>query len=301
MDKIANMEAFAAIAHTGSFADAAKKLNLANSVVSKRIRDLEDYLGVQLLIRTTRKVMLTESGQEYLVQAQRILDEMYEIESGFRHRTQKPVGTIRLAAPLSFGLQMLAPAISDYLNKYPDVTVKTYLSDRQVDLVNEGYDLAIRIGALNDQNLIAKKLCHGRRVVCASPEYLEKMGRPETPADLKKHNCLNYLNLAEGKSWPFMIDGKRIWQPVTGNLHSDNGDLLHQAALSSCGITLLPTFIIGESLKNKSLETVLEEYEENNFDMYAVYSQTKHLSIKIRTLIDHLSVCFAGNYKFTDV
>lgn len=283
------MEAFVAVSQVGSFAEAAKKLNLANSVISKRIKDLEDYLGVQLMIRTTRKVMLTEAGQDYLVQAQRLLDEINEIESGFRRQTKNPVGIIKLTAPLSFGLQTLAPALASYLEKYPEVSIKTYLSDRQVDLVNEGYDLAIRIGALEDQNLIAKKLGKGRRVVCASPAYLKKHGKPKTPTDLKNHNCLSYLNLAEGKSWPFVVGGKRVWQPVSGKLYSDNGDLLHQAAIASCGITLLPTFIIEESLKQGALDIVLEEYEERDFDMYAVYPRTKHLSIKIRTLIDHLT------------
>lgn len=289
MDKIANMEAFSAVAQFGSFAEAAKKLNLANSVVSKRIKDLEDYLGIQLLMRTTRKVTLTESGQDYFVHTQRLLEEITEIETSFRHQIKRPVGTIKLTAPLSFGLQTLAPAIADYLDKYPEVSIKTYLSDRQVDLINEGYDLAIRIGALEDQNLIAKKLGKGRRVVCASPAYLKKYGKPKAPTDLKNHNCLSYLNLAEGKSWPFIVDGKRVWQPVSGRLYSDNGDLLHQAAIASCGITLLPTFIIEESLRRKALEIVLEEYEEKDFDMYAVYPRTKHLSIKIRTLIDHLT------------
>lgn len=292
MDKIANMEAFAVISQTGSFAEAARRLNVANSVVSKRIKDLEDYLGTQLLVRTTRKVMLTEAGQDYLIHVQRLLDDITEIESGLRYQTKKPVGIIKLTAPLSFGLQTLAPALADYLTKYPDVSIKTYLSDRHVDMVAEGYDLAIRIGALDDQNLMAKRLSRGRRVVCATPEYFKKHGKPKTPHDLKNHNCLSYLNLAEGKSWPFMMDGKRTWQQVSGNLHSDNGDLLHQAALSSCGITLLPTFIIEDSLKAQKLEIVLDKFEETDFDIYAVYQSTRHLSIKIRTLIDHLSAFF---------
>ena len=288
MDKIANMQAFAAVGHSGSFAEAARKLNIANSVVSKRIKDLEDFLGTQLFLRTTRKVTLTDTGQRYLEQAQRILDDLTEVESGIRHQSQKPVGTIRLTAPLSFGLQTLAPALVSYLDKCPDVSIKTYMTDRRVDLVAEGYDLAIRIGALEDSSLVAKKLSRGRRVVCATPAYLKKYGTPQTPADLKDHNCLSYTNLAEGKAWPFMIDKKKIWQKVSGNFFSDTGDILHQTALAGGGITLLPTFIIAESLKTKKLQIVLEDYEEDNFDIYAVYQQTRHVPIKIRTLIDHL-------------
>lgn len=292
MDKLSNMQAFATVAQTGSFAEAARRLNIANSVVTKRVQDLENYLGTQLLMRTTRKVTLTDTGYSYLEYVRKLMDEMAEIESGILHKAQKPVGTIRLTAPLSFGMQYLGPALASYLEQHEEVSVKTYLSDRYVDLVAEGYDLAIRVGALNDSSLIAKKLGSCRRVVCASPAYLKKHGRPKTPKDLKEHNCLSYLNLAEGKAWPFMIEGTRTWQPVTGNFLSDNGDLLHQAALEDCGITLLPTFIVGKAIEQKKLEIVLEDYEEKDFEIYAVYQHTRHLSTKIRTLIDHFSACF---------
>jgi len=290
MDKIANMQAFALVGSTGNFAEAARKLNIANSVVSKRIKDLEDYLGTQLLLRTTRKVTLTDAGYSYLEYARKLLDEMAEVESGLRHQAQKPVGTIKLTAPLSFGLQSLAPAIAGYLEKYPEVSFKTYLSDRRVDLVAEGYDLAIRIGKIEDQSLVAKKICRGRRVVCASPGYFKKHGRPQTPADLKAHNCLSYINLAEGKAWPFMQEGRKVWQSVSGNFLSDNGDLLFQTAKAGGGITLLPTFIIADALKSGELEIVLAEFEETDFDIYAVYQYTRHLSTKIRTFIDHLAI-----------
>ncbi len=289
MDKLANMQAFRAVAETGSFAAAARRLNLANSVVSKRIGDLEDYLGTQLFVRTTRKVMLTDSGHGYLEQAARFLDDLDEMEASLRFQSREPVGTIKLTAPLSFGLQTLAPALKTYLEKYPQVSIRTHLSDKRVDLVAEGFDLAIRIGALDDMNLIARKLCNSRRVVCATPAYFKKHGTPQKPSDLKLHDCLGYLNLAEGKAWPFIVNGKKTWQPVSGNFMSDNGDLLHQAALSGCGIALLPSFIVSQSLATRKLVTALEEYEEKDFDIYAVYQRTRHLSQKIRTLIDHLA------------
>lgn len=294
MDKLANMQAFATVAQTGSFALASRKLNIANSVISKRIKDLEDFLDTQLFIRTTRKVTLTDTGYGYLEYVRKILDELEEIESRIRYKTEKPVGTIKLAAPLSFGIQYLGTAIASYLAKYPDITIKTYLSDRQTNIVDEGYDLAIRIGSLEDSGLIAKKLTSSGRCVCASPEYFLRHGKPETPRDLKTHNCLGYLNVMEGKSWPFFIDGKKTWQPVSGNFSADNGDLLHQAALTGCGIALLPTFIIDNSLRNGKLVTALEDFEETDFGIFAVYQQTRHLSPKIRTLIDHLAECFRG-------
>lgn len=292
MDKLSNMQAFAAVGQTGSFAAAARKLNLANSVVSKRIKDLEDFLGTQLFIRTTRKVSLTDTGYSYLEYVRKILDELEEVESRIRQKMDKPVGTIRLAAPLSFGMQYLGQAITSYLEKYPEVSIKTYLSDRHVSLIDEGYDLAIRSGPLENSTLVAKKLIGCRRVVCASSEYFEKYGRPIKPKDLKQHNCLSYLNLADGKAWPYTEDGQKKWQSVNGSFQADNGDLLHEAALSGCGITLLPTFIVGDSIKDGKLEVVLEDFEETDFSIYAVYQHTRHLSTKIRTLIDHLSECF---------
>lgn len=290
------MQAFQAVAEAGGFSEAARRLGLATSVVSKRIKDLEAYLGTQLFVRTTRQVTLTEAGQDYLDHVRRILGDLEEVESGLRYQAQKPAGTIRLTAPLSFGLKTLAPAFHSYLARYPDVTIKTHLSDRRVDLAGEGYDLAIRIGALEGQDLVAKKLCHARRVVCATPDYFARHGRPQHPADLKGHNCLGYLNQAEGKSWPFMIGGKKIRQGISGNFASDNGDLLHQMALAGCGIALLPTFIAADSLNSGALDVALEPFEEIDFDIYAVYQHTRHLSVKIRTLIDHLSVTLTGSF-----
>lgn len=292
MHRLANMQAFEAVGRTGSFAEAGRKLGIATSVVSKRVKDLEDFLGTQLFIRTTRKVTLTDTGYSYLEYVQRFLAELDEVENNIRHNTDKPVGTIRLAAPMSFGMQYMGPAISSYLKKYPDVTIKTYLSDRRVDLTDEGYDLAIRSGPLTDSSLIAKKLVGGRRVVCASPEYFAEHGKPKTPQDLKSHNCMGYLNMADGKSWPFMVNGQKIWQPIQGRFAADNGDLLHEAALDGCGVTFLPTFIVGDSLASGKLQTALDEYEDKDFGIYAVYQHTRHLSAKIRTLIDHLAECF---------
>jgi DNA-binding transcriptional LysR family regulator len=292
MDKLANMQAFAAVGQSGSFSAAARKLHLANSVVSKRVKDLEDYLGVQLFLRTTRKVSLTENGYSYLEYVQQFLDEMNEVENRLRFKTENPSGKIRLAAPLSFGIQYLGPALASFLDKYPDVSVQTFLSDRRVDLVQEGYDLALRVGALEDSSLIARKLSSCRRVVCASPDYFEKHDRPQTPKDLKEHNCMSYLNVADGKAWPFVTDGKKHWQSVSGRFSSDNGELLYEAALEGCGVVQLPTFISGEALKKGRLVSVLEQYEEPDFHIYAVYQHTRHLSVKIRTLIDHFVHCF---------
>jgi len=294
MDKLAHMEAFAAVAGSGSFAGAARHLKLANSVLSKRIKDLEDYLGVQLFHRTTRKVALTETGYAYLESVRRVLDEMGEVEARLRHRSETPMGEIRISAPLSFGVRYLGPAIASYLGKYDQVSIKAYLTDRRSDLLEEGFDLAIRVGRLEDSSLIAKRLATCRQVVCAAPAYFKRVGRPQTPADLKTHACLTYLNVAEGKAWPFLVKGKRRWQAVSGSFASDNGDLLLEAAVNACGITFLPTFIAGEALKSGRLETVLDAYVDPEFHIYAVYQHTRHLSGKVRSFIDHLVEVFKG-------
>lgn len=292
MDKFANMQAFALVGQTESFAEAARRLNLANSVVSKRIKDLEGYLGTQLLVRTTRKVTLTEAGYTYMEFVRKTLDELEEVEASLLYQTENPVGTIRISVPLSFGMQYLGAALSSYMEKYPDVNVKAYLSDRRVDLIEDGFDVALRLGALEDSSLVAKKLAHSRLVLCASPEYLQKYGRPQAPLDLREHNCLSYLNLAEGKAWPFMVDGKMIWQPISGRFASDNGDLLFQSAMEGSGLVLLPIFIVGEAVERGELEILLQDYERDDFNLYAVYQHTRHLSIKVRTLIDHLHSYF---------
>lgn len=296
MDKLANMQAFATVGQTGNFAAAARKLSLANSVVSKRVKDLEDFLGMQLLVRTTRKVRLTDAGYDYLEYVRKCLDEMTEVEEAVRHQAQKPVGMIKLAAPQSFGRQYLGPALAAYLEKYPDVSLKVYLSDKRVDLLEEGFDLGITIGVLQDSNLVARKLGDCRRVVCASPHYFRKHGKPQKPQDLGSHNCLSYLNLAEGKAWPFTMGGKRVWQAVSGRFSADNGDILYQAALTGSGIALLPAFIVGKAVETGKLQVVLEKYEEQNFSIYALYQHKRHLSTKVRMLIDHLSQCFGQGF-----
>lgn len=283
------MKAFAQVAETGSFVEAAKRMGLAVSVVSKRIKDLEAFLGTLLLHRTTRNVSLSDTGYSYLEYVRRFLDELEEVEDSIRDKTQRAVGEIKLAAPLSFGVRYLGPALSSFLAKYPDVSIKTFLSDRSIDLVEEGYDLAVRIGNLKNTSLISKKLTSGRRVVCASPAYLATHGRPEKPGDLAHHNCMSYSNLAEGKAWPFLVGGNKIWQATSGRFCSDNGDLLCEAAIAGCGIVYLPTFIAGNALSTGELEVVLEPYEEPDFPVHAVYQNRRHLSVKIRALIDHLS------------
>ncbi|MBL4740990.1 MAG: LysR family transcriptional regulator [Sneathiella sp.] len=289
------MKAFTLVAQSGSFAEAARKLNLTTSVISKRVKDLEAYLGTSLFHRTTRNVRLTDTGRSYLDYVRKFLDELEEVEDAIRHKTERPVGEIKLSAPLSFGIRYLGPALSNYLHNYPEVSIQTFLSDRKIDLVSEGYDLSVRIGPLQDSSLISKKLVTCRRVVCASPEYFAQHGRPQKPTDLVNHNCMKYTDSTEGKTWPFIVNGKMKRQIVSGRFSSDNGDLLCEAAVSGFGITYLPTFITGKAIQNGKLEVVLDEYEEKYFNINVLYQSHQHLSPKIRTLIDSLSCYFQQN------
>lgn len=294
MDKLSNIIAFVTVAETGSFAETASRLNLANSVISKRIKDLEDHLGTRLLQRTTRALNLTEAGYVYVEHARKFLDELAEVEENLRYSNDHPVGEIKISAPLSFGNKFLGPAVSSFLDKYPDVTVKLIVNDRTVDIAEEGFDLAIRVGPLKDQSLIARKLAQSRRVVVAGPDYLRQFGRPEKPEDLGRHNCLSYSGLAEGKSWPFRKDGKEFWQPVGGRFIADSGTLLCEAAVRGCGIAILPTFIAGPHIVNGELEILLEDYEQEPLAIQAVYQHKRHLSAKTRKLIEHLVEYFKG-------
>jgi len=294
MDRLANMIAFVTVAETGSFAETASRLNIANSVVSKRIKDLEAYLGTLLLQRTTRHVNLTEAGYAYVEHARKFLDDLAEVEENLRYRNENPVGELKVSAPLSFGNKFLGPAISSFLDKYPDVTVKLIVNDRTVDLAAEGFDLAIRLGPVEDQNLITRKLAQSRRIVVASPAYLEKYGRPQKPEDLARHNCMSYSGLHEGKAWPFQKDGREFLQRVGGRFMADSGTLLCEAAVHHCGIVILPTFIVGEHIGTGELEPLLEDYEVPPMDIQAVYQHKRYLSAKTRKLIDHLVAHFAG-------
>ena len=293
MDRLSNIIAFVTVAETGSFAETARRLNLANSVVSKRIKDLEDYLQTRLLQRTTRHVRLTDAGYLYFDHARKLVSELAEVEENLRYRNENPVGELKISAPVTFGAKFLGPAVASFLEKYPDVSMRLFLGDRAVDMAEEGFDLSIRIGPVESTSHIARKLARSRRVTVASPEYLKKNGRPQKPQDLLQHNCLVYSGVNDGKSWPFRIAGKKHLQAVAGRFTTDNGMLLAEAALGGCGITMLPTFIVGPHINKGELEIILEEFEEEPLLIQAVYVQQRHLSARLRKLIDHLVDYFA--------
>lgn len=294
MDKLSNIIAFITVAETHSFAETGRRLNIATSVVSKRIKDLEEGLGVRLLHRSTRQVNLSEAGYRYFDHARRIVSELAEVEENIRYQNENPVGLLNVTAPVSFGTKFLGPAVSGYLDKYPDVAVKMHLTDLTGDLQSGAADIAIMIGETKDMNAITRKLAESRKVVVAAPSYIKTYGAPATPRDLIRHNCLSYTHLHDGKHWPFVIAGKNFLQPVQGRFAANNGLLLLQSAIDGCGIAMLPSFIVGDAVMAGKLQVLLEEFEEPAMRISAAWLPQRQLSARARTFIDHLSGYFSG-------
>lgn len=293
MDKLRQMSIFAAVADAGSFSAAARTLGVSNSVVSKYISGLEEDLGVTLIRRNTRRIVLTDIGLGYLGRCRRIVSDVDEADRAASNEHAKPQGTLRINTALSFGLRHLGPVISRYSAAYPDVTVDITLDDRRVDILEEAYDLAIRIGELEDSSLIARRFASVRRVCAASPGYLARCGTPQHPRDLADHNCLIYAR--GGWSEPWIFDGPdgALEIPCTGNIVSNNGDLLLASALEGAGIISMPDFIAAESIRAGRLVHLLPDYSFPETGIYAIYSPTRHLSAKIRTFVDTLAAFFA--------
>lgn len=288
MDKLTAMRVFAAVVDEGGFSAAARRLSMSKSAVSTWIRDLEADLGTGLLNRTTRSVTLTEAGRRYKARVDQILADIAEAEDEAGSATLTPRGQLKLSVGTSFATRVIAPLIAPFMARYPEVQVDLSLSDRFVDLVEEGYDLAIRIGNLADSSLTARKLGETRRMVAAAPSYLAIHGRPETPEDLRHHNCLIY-SVTNGAGWGFARDGKPFVVNVTGTLAANNGEVLREAAIQGLGLCFAPDFILGEALKTGALVPLLAEFEMPPLGIYAVFPPNRHLSAKVRSFIEFLA------------
>ncbi|MCX7159764.1 MAG: LysR family transcriptional regulator, partial [Proteobacteria bacterium] len=275
------MSVFAKVVELGNFARAAERLELSTSAVSRQVADLEARLQTRLLNRTTRKLSLTEGGHAFYERCVQVLVDLEEAEQAAAQTSLVPRGTIKLTCGQSFGLLYLAPAMAEFLERYPEVKFDVSLSDRVVDLVEEGFDLGVRIGALGPANLIARKLGETKLIACASRAYLEKHGTPRVPEDLGKHNCVTYAYVPDSNVWRFR-DPEGVEQTVTvsGNLHANNGDLLTQAAVNGIGIVYEPDFIVGPALAARQVVRLLEGWEPAPLGIYAVYASRKHLSAK---------------------
>jgi len=295
MDRFAEMQMFVRVVETGSFSGAAERLQVAKSAVSRRLAELESRLGAQLLHRTTRRLNLTDSGRAFLEQAQRILADLDEAEAAVAQAHSALKGRLRVALPLSFGLLHLTEPIKAFMALHPEVEFDLDFNDRQIDLLQEGFDLAIRIANLPDSSLIARRLAPIRHIVSASPEYLQEHGVPLLPHDLSQHVCLAYSNLANPGIWHYRTqDGAPGSVQVPIKLKANNGDFLCQAALAGHGLILHPTFYLREALRSGALVPVLTDIVWPELNAYAVYPPTRHLSSRVRALVDFLAQRFAG-------
>ncbi len=289
MDNVSEMEVFVRVVQAKSFSEAARSLGLSPSAVSKQIGRLEDRLGARLLNRTTRQLSLTEIGAAFHERAERIVADIAEAERAVSHLHGAPRGLLKVNAPVAFGIDHLAPLLPGFMAGNPEVAVDLSVNDRFVDLVEEGIDIAIRIGELADSSLIARRLAANRRVVCAAPAYLDRRGRPSGTADLKAHNCLVYTYRQQRRDWHF--DGPNGHEIVTvsGDLETNNAQVLRMAALGGLGIVLLPLWLVGQDLTEGRLIEVLPQYHVPDSSIYAVWPAGRHLSPKVRAFVDHIA------------
>ncbi|WP_372591611.1 LysR family transcriptional regulator [Guyparkeria sp.] len=295
MDRFTALATFVRVADTGSISGAAERMDVAKSAVSRRLRDLERHLGVELFHRSTRHLALTSSGEAFYHRARRILADLDEAEEAVTREHGELTGTLRVAAPLSFGLMHLQPAIAAFMNAHPGVEFDLDLDDDEIDLVGKGFDLGIRLASLPDSTLMARRLAPIRNIAVASPDYLARHGTPTHPAQLADHECLVYSNVPETRVWGF-TDERGRWRPVRGRrrLRVNNGDFLREAAIAGAGITIEPTFILHRAIADGRLVPILTNVGWPEIGAYAVYPQTRHLSARVRAFIDFLAERFAG-------
>ena len=291
MSQLEDMQIFVSTVDAQSFTAAADRLGLSKQFISRRIMALEERLGARLLIRTTRKLSITDTGRAYYERALKIIDEVNDAEQLVSSENSSPRGTLRISAPMSFGTLHLGPAIVRFMALCPEVRIELDLSDRFVDIVGEGYDMAVRIGQLADSSLVARQIAPTQVVACASPAYLKQRGTPATPADLKDHDCLPYGH-GRNVEWVFSDKGKPLHVPVKGRLRANNGELGCTAAVAGLGIVLLPTFIVGAALRSKQLVTILDAYAPPPLTIYVVYPQHRQASLAVKAFTDFLRNTF---------
>ena len=282
------MAIFARVVEAGSFAEAARRMATSRSAISKAVAKLEKELGARLLNRTTRYLSLTEIGASVSEHCTRMLSEAEQARKLVDSLTTAPRGLLRVSASVAFGTLHIAPALAVFLSRYPEIRIDLTITDRWVDLAEEGYDVAIRVTGAPPSNWVARKLAPVRRKLCATPGYFDQRGVPQSPADLVHHNCLDYTRSGEQGHWRFTGPDGDISVPVTGPLHVDDDEALSQAVLGGLGIGLLPTFIIGKDLQSGKLQAALSEYIPVEQHVYAMYLPTRHLPSKVRVFIDFL-------------
>lgn len=289
MDLLASMRMYVAVIDGGSFAAAADKLAVSRAMVSKQVQRLEEHLGTRLMNRTTRRLSMTETGRAFYERSAQIVLDVEEAEQIAGQMTSSPQGVLRVTIPLSYGQHRLAGILGAYTQAYPLVALDIAMSDRKVDLVEEGFDVAVRIGVLPESDLIARRLGGERSIACAAPSYLARYGAPVTPADLGNHACLGYSLTGGGGDWRFEAPDGPLVVSIAGPMKADNGDILRLAAVCGAGIAFQPGFIVDEDIAAGRLVRVLPDWHSTEMGVYAVYPSRKHLSAKVRTFVDFLA------------
>lgn len=301
MDRFKQIETFVAVAAKGSLSAAAALEGVAPAVIGRRIDALESRLGVKLLVRTTRRVTLTFEGSAFLEDCQRILNEMHNAEAAVSAGGVKASGHLRLSAPAGFGRRHVAPLLPVFIESHPDVTVTLDLSDRLVDLVNEGFDCAIRLGELPDSSLVSLRLGENRRVCVASPAYLAWHGRPESLDALARHNCLAFGSTAnQQRGWTFSQDGKVVTIRVNGTMECTDGAVLHDWCLEGYGLAWRSWWEVGDDIRAGRLVSVLDDFAAPPIGIHAVFPQRRHLPLRVRLFIDHLKHHYSSSVYWQD-
>jgi len=298
MEGFSAIPVFVAVVETGGFSPAARRLGISKSAVSKRITQLEEKLGVRLLYRTTRRLSLTEAGEYYFENAVQALSYATEAEAAVTQLQVKPQGRLRINTPMSFGRLHIVPLIPGFLARYPGVEVEMVMEDRVVDLVDKGFDVAIRGGDLPDSTLIARKLAPLRYAVCASRQYIEQHGAPQTPEELVNHNCLLFSYSAS--EWSFICDGEERRYAVSGNYRVNNGEAVREAVLQGAGVSRIPTFTVGPDIAANRLVQLLRDYPMPEKSLYALFPKREYLPAKARVFIDYVVACFGEELPYWD-
>lgn len=286
---------FVAVMETGSFTAAAARVGTSSGQASKLVSRLESELGVRLLSRTTRAVSPTEAGQAYFDRLRPLLEEFDNLDAAVRDASRAPRGRLRLTAPLTFGTIEIAPALNEFVAAFPEIELDVSFSDRVVNLVDEGFDMAIRVGRPGDSSMIARKLCDVRIVVIGSPAYLEQRGEPETPADLSRFDCILDTNFRDPERWPFRDEsGEPFGVHVDGRIRYSNAEACLNAAEAGLGLACVPSFIAGEAVRTRRMLRVLRRFETAPYAVHALYPHSRHLAAKVRVLVNFLVERYRG-------
>ncbi len=294
MDRLVSDRMFAAVMESGSFTAAAERLGTTSGQASKLVSRLESELGVRLLNRTTRAVSATEAGQAYFDRLRPLLDEFDALDAAVRDASQAPRGRLRLTAPLTFGTAELAPALNDFALTYDEIELDVSFSDRAVNLVDEGFDMAVRVGRPDDSSLIARKLCDVHIVMVAAPAYLDRKGTPRVPEDLTAYECIIDTNFRDPNRWPFGHAGGAGMVPVRGRIRYSNAEACLRAAEAGLGLACVPAFVAGDALRAGRVVRLLAEFETAAYGVHALYPHSGHLAAKVRVLVDFLAERYRG-------